>query len=300
MRSLTVPVLLHIGTHKTGSTSIQSFCVRNRDSFLQEGVLYPQSFLKWYGHHELPWSCGKAHPHRDPSLDTDQIIHLLEQEVSETSAQRVILSSEEFEFLQKDAISTLLSFFDRTKVRVLVYLRRQDKLLESEYGHHVLMEETRFSGTIYDFYMSQNFIKRYDYAGLLARWESVLESSAITVRPFAMQQLDPAGLLKDFCQSADLTWSDEYTLPARGETNEGLSMEAVKILTELNCLDIAKSERNEILKVLRRAQAARDVTESGTSYLSDQNRRDLLRLFQESNREVAIRYLGKDDGKLFN
>lgn len=36
---------IHIGTPKTGTTSIQKFITLNLDLFLQQGMVYPKNFL---------------------------------------------------------------------------------------------------------------------------------------------------------------------------------------------------------------------------------------------------------------
>ena len=42
-------LVLHIGTEKTGSTSIQAFLMKNRGAFLKEGFFYRFSTLPPYG-----------------------------------------------------------------------------------------------------------------------------------------------------------------------------------------------------------------------------------------------------------
>ncbi len=33
--------VIHIGTHKTGTSSLQTFCVANRRTLLDQGIYYP-------------------------------------------------------------------------------------------------------------------------------------------------------------------------------------------------------------------------------------------------------------------
>ena len=36
-------LIVHVGTHKTGSTSIQAYCMDNYDMLRQDGYLYPRA-----------------------------------------------------------------------------------------------------------------------------------------------------------------------------------------------------------------------------------------------------------------
>ena len=49
--------ILHVGTHKTGTTSIQKYCRKNEDVLKEESILYPNFDVigkpKRYAHHEV-------------------------------------------------------------------------------------------------------------------------------------------------------------------------------------------------------------------------------------------------------
>ncbi len=55
-------VYLHIGTHRTGSTSIQRFMANAEEALAEQGIIYPKTgrpdtdWTNQYGHHELAWS----------------------------------------------------------------------------------------------------------------------------------------------------------------------------------------------------------------------------------------------------
>ena len=63
MSKSTPRILLHIGTHKTGTTSLQAFFFLNRDQLKKSSsILYPETgsprvqHEAKYGHHLLAWS----------------------------------------------------------------------------------------------------------------------------------------------------------------------------------------------------------------------------------------------------
>ena len=60
-------VYLHIGTHRTGSTSIQRFLANVEEALAKRGVIYPKTgrpdtdWSNRYGHHLLHWSLVGKH-----------------------------------------------------------------------------------------------------------------------------------------------------------------------------------------------------------------------------------------------
>src|SRR5690625_2944174 len=46
--------ILHIGRHKSGTTSLQRFLYNNRDYLAQHGFAYPEAYIRVCAHHKLP------------------------------------------------------------------------------------------------------------------------------------------------------------------------------------------------------------------------------------------------------
>ena len=78
---------LHVGTHKTGTSTIQEECSKNRSKLQQLGVLYPESVSQGINHHAI------AHLIMDGELEkvNQYIINIKEQSKNYDS---VLLSSE--------------------------------------------------------------------------------------------------------------------------------------------------------------------------------------------------------------
>ena len=90
-------IFVHIGTHKTGTTSIQSFMRRYARQLSQSGILVPRSgTLSWNGgHHNIAWEI-RSDPHLEPHAGgvDDLIVEL------EAARENVaVISSEDFEYL---------------------------------------------------------------------------------------------------------------------------------------------------------------------------------------------------------
>jgi hypothetical protein len=90
-------IFVHIGTHKTGSTSIQSFLRRQSDQLKRCGILVPRSgTLSWNsGHHNIAWEI-RGDPLLEPhSGGVDDLI--IELKAARESV--AVISSEDFEYL---------------------------------------------------------------------------------------------------------------------------------------------------------------------------------------------------------
>ena len=90
-------VFLHIGTHKTGTTSIQNFLVQNAEALQQERILIPSAGRYLDGHHHIAWELRN-----DARLEgrTGYVQQLID-ELQATSLETAVVSSEDFEYLSQ-------------------------------------------------------------------------------------------------------------------------------------------------------------------------------------------------------
>lgn len=155
---------LHIGTHKTGTTALQHYLNYNRDVLEAVGWLYPQSGCPGgatYGHHEVASSfLGRG------EFD----IGLLREEIDRSKCSRIILSSEEFEFCRDP--NPITRAFDGLDVWVVVYFRRQDDFVLSEYNQNVKMGS--YCKSLSDFASQLEERGRLDYFAICSRWAGVI------------------------------------------------------------------------------------------------------------------------------
>jgi len=93
-------VLIHAGTHKTGTTSLQMLFTRNRAELLDRGIMYPETGI-WAGatesdsHSNIAWEL-MGHALFDARSGTlDDLI----DEIVASDCEKVLLSSEEFSCL---------------------------------------------------------------------------------------------------------------------------------------------------------------------------------------------------------
>ena len=105
-------VIIHIGLHKTGTTSIQGFAADHRQELAEAGICYPVAgSFPWYpAHHGIAWQ-ARGDVRFDPAYGG---IEEAIRELLESPAPVGLISSEDFSWLA-GAPLTLRSFRDRLR-----------------------------------------------------------------------------------------------------------------------------------------------------------------------------------------
>jgi hypothetical protein len=198
-----VPVLLiHAGTHKTGTTALQTFLTVNRGDLATAGVYLPMAGRFAVhdgrltpGHHAIPFELAAG--------KTDA----LGAAVDEIASRRMpvgVLSSEEFHPLHADA-RALAAIGEAAgavgyAVRIVLYLRPQPFYAESLYAEFLK------GGKFPDFseYVDEivrNGVYRsafaFEYGKLVDAFEAAFGTGSVVVRPYAGGR-DPQQLFRDF------------------------------------------------------------------------------------------------------
>jgi hypothetical protein len=160
-------LVLHIGTHKTASTSIQTMVADNPDHFAD--LYYPQSGRVGHAQHNIAWQFC-SHPNYDPALGT---VEDLVAELRRERPARVLVSSEDFESIYDPAeIARLHQALAplRYEMHVVAVLRDRPGYLESRYPEALKHGEQRSFDTYADLDASDDIRFILDYDALLSRF----------------------------------------------------------------------------------------------------------------------------------
>lgn len=284
--------------HKAGSSAIQHMLWHNRDRLLKKGFCYPELAAGQQGHHDLAWAIRSSAGGKTPRKVAGDVLSKLKRQLQRTDCHTAILSSEEFEFASApDQLRMIRRELPGDPLQVVVYLRRQDKFLVSEYGQHLKMPETRYSGSIHDFYMRYNFSGRLNYYRALTRWAKFFGEEKLIVRPFEPCQFENGTLVDDARTAFGLT-DVALEIPPDLATNKGLSGRACVLLSHANRHELDAASHDRLVNFL---YCHEDASANGSyDLLSSRNVVDLLAQFADSNAKVARTYLGRPDGRLFH
>jgi len=103
-------LIIHIGPHKTGTTSLQKTLVENRPLLASHGYVYPEQGIFSYGHHALVQAITA-----DTHSDMFDVINRTDG--------LVILSSENLARLTRTQISRLARVSGLDSIKVIFYIR---------------------------------------------------------------------------------------------------------------------------------------------------------------------------------
>ena len=137
MNALTNPVpdgtiLVHIGPHKTGTTSLQHATLFNRKQALQQGVYYAVPDDRRSASNQEARSLMKL-PFAGEKVIDYSVWEAQVSRVTTSTAPRIFVSGEEFSFCQPKEIRTLLSDFGRERVQIVVTARSIERVLPSQW-----------------------------------------------------------------------------------------------------------------------------------------------------------------------
>ncbi|WED24154.1 hypothetical protein L3Q72_23270 [Vibrio sp. JC009] len=241
-------LILHIGTHKTGTTTIQQDLYDNIDALESNKILYP-TYSKFLGikDHYAHLDIAKAIMDDSETINRDKVVSFFKDVYSysnENDIEKVIISAEPFyrglwpececececEFWEKkDAYINYLSqitCFD--DIEVVIVLRKQDDYLESLYNEQVKV--TRYSKNIMTFY--KEFHERFEYKKQIEHWQKYFPT--INVLTFD-ELINNGNLTKTFLENLNIDNSilEQLNFPNR-IANESWPLEIVELKRQLN------------------------------------------------------------------
>lgn len=296
---------LHIGTEKTGSTSIQTFLASNRKALLARGWLYPVTAGALAHHNLLAYSLDDrrddsarriAGVGKRVSLDAfrRRVIQSFEYEIAGSGATTLLLSNEclATRLRLPEGIARLKALCDRfaRETKVIVYLRNQADFFASRHTNVI------WEGGTQDFDFPGP-LPIADYALLLDRWSDVFGKKNIIVRRFEAADFPAGDLIADFAEATGL---DTRGLPIPPRVNPSLDAESLAFLRGMNRRLPRNPQgrvqllRNRIVRVLQRRRG-------GTRFTIPPRLATRIEdVYRDSNERVSTDYFGSRYHPLFS
>lgn len=329
-------VYLAIGTSKTGTSSLQNFFHRNGAALRAKGYCYPSLAMD-----VMPESYGKKNGHflvymaKDGFAEgAEKIIPAIARTGLEGDEKKkrnreivaavknigyenlshyarkhenIILSEEMIWYRPRENKNFYKEVRKRMAdigcgLKVIVYLRRQDLLVQSLYNQAVKGVKN-LSRTFKDAVEGDYWhYFPLDYARQLDWIADGVGKENLIVRVYERGQFEGGSLIHDFAKSIGLEIDGSFDFDMGNSTNLGLSGNFLEIKRILNGIpDYASTPGAFFVSPLMRANSIEieGYEHSKTGFFSPEEQREYLNRYAEGNARVAREYLGREDGVLF-
>jgi len=238
-------LILHIGTGKTGSTSIQDSLGHARDVLLEYNIYYPR--IRPYNHiftfvpifledPEKSFVFGRQLlASEDKTIKVQNYREAWVKEIEACDRDNFIISAEDFTlpFFKVDAVTRLKEFIEEyfERATIIAYVRHYDTLIPSQIQQDVKnSSNTKDLRDITKFFL--NCPPLISYRQNLRKWIKVFGRENIVVRPFDPQVFYRGSLLSDFFHACNLP-ADDISIP-EVVSNESIGKHAVAFLQKYN------------------------------------------------------------------
>ncbi len=279
-------IYIHIGTHKTGTTTIQ------------------HALRSAAGGNLGDWIYIGAPPTAKDFMRTDQydkkLVKNFKAEIQRKMPNGepenpVVLSSEALSGMPTSGYqnsnvvySMLRDATDRYNVKIVIYLRRQDSFVESMYTQKI------HEGEAFEF---ESFLKQYDapdaldYYRMIADLIEFFGDQNLVVRSY--HEASEKGLISDF---GKIIVSKLLQCTSQGDKNPSYSRDALEIAKICNA-SLDGEQKRRLRRTLQETMA-KERSES-FAYFTDEDRVKFLEKYEASNLDVASRFFGGDIDRLF-
>lgn len=251
--------LVHIGPHKTGTTTLQGAFHAARRRVEQQGV-----------HYASPWNrqamqaarsvAGARRPFGEGRVASGSHWAELIREVERSTARRVLISAEGFADATPATITRIARDLDPPRVHVVATLRPLGRILPSQWQQYV----QNGLSIPYDAWLhsvldtpertaTPSFWHRHRHDRLLERWAAVLGPERVTA--VVVDDRDHRAALRDFERLLGLRAGT--LVPDEGSYNRSLTMAEVELVRSIHLATAPLGiERGRRVSVVRHGIAA--------------------------------------------
>ena len=239
--------IIHIGTAKTGSTTIQGFLSDNLRRLNRAGYYIPMYRpTKQYGFHAYALTQAKhmsekrlsnylgIHSQADLEAFQSKFKKKAQGDLARASkkSSHLVLSAEGLSSRNKKEIRRLRELLEPScsEFLVVIYLRRQDLKRASQF-RNMIKNRGYTSGEVF----TEKYVSSLDYYSVCKRWARVFGESAVHPRIFPDSALETYDLIDDFAEVSGIAETSVYPkLKRAGRRNEAWDWRAVEFYRLMN------------------------------------------------------------------
>lgn len=290
---------LHIGSHKTGTTTIQRFLSKNIDALKNQKVWYPRyselinTNIDHYAHLDLAKALGGVSNSRLGKNEAELCIKSIR--LNNSSYDKAIISAEPFYRLpvlktnedywiaRENFIRYLRKLFDLfEEVEVVVVLRRQDSFLVSMYAENITAN--RYSKDILTYYKDNDFL--FDYKRQCELWNKYFP-----LKVLIFEDLVSSSMSLEYCFINEIGVRGD-SLDSVSVKNITLPVPLIEYKRIINETSLSIKELNLIYKEISMKYNS-NKWRNNYSFLSDNAINEIYDDFYEENQLLRDKYMSK-------
>lgn len=227
-------LILHIGDHKTGSTSIQLAFAENRVRLKGKRVFYPAKLASnALGRQAVAYSRAKSAEER---AKRGKPFAQLAERIAGADADFALISAEAFETVPAAVTRDILDTFFRPvvdEIRVIAYVRPHAARIVSSFAERIKTGVLRLQTmNLEEFARLRHEVGEFDYLPRFSEWRRAFGEN-FQLRPMIRQELRNGSVVDDFIHHAFGGIPFEVELAERA-ANESLTLEDLMRLKVLH------------------------------------------------------------------
>ena len=292
-------VILHLGSHKTGSTSIQVSLERSRDSLESSGVFLPPKIPTYLKTNTDEYSTAlnlralgnfadfayylRASGH---SQSKKNVKELISNELGVQDMTTLIISAEDFATLNENEVKTFKTLFlgDDIKFHLIYFLRNQSESLVGIYQTGL----EHFPHVIKDFETFVSAQKQFfEYDVIIERWDSIFKFTSINLLDYSDAHTGSRiDSVKEFEKIVSQILKAQINLETVEVFNRGMGTMTMRWLDQLHP-HLKTSSRESVIQILASLDPK---SETQIQFLTLKEFDDIGNDFLSTNKNILKRY----------
>ena len=286
-------IYLHIGTPKTGTSSIQVALADNNRELNKQGITFPDLGYRYEGIRDQRNGHFLIDVHDESGEDYIGAVKQLKELI--TQYEKIILTDESLWNNDRRIPKFVADMKEAgAEVKIVVYFRRQDLYLQSQWAQDV--KETMTWDFDYFLETTKIRVDFYKQACVLAE---LVGKENLLVRVYERSQFINNDLVTDFFETVGIVRTEEFVEEKTANPSlSGIYLEAKRLLNRTEAY--ANKTSFVVPYLLRIAEKnGEKASFSKNIYFSSRKQKEFLRKCEESNQMLAKEFLGREDGVLF-
>ena len=290
---------IHIGTWKTGSSTIQYNLNRLKKDLEKEGIVYLSKENKMViNDHIIGYFKKLDHDYIEKSKE--KLTAIIERFKNKPDINSFVASAEQFSgdpfigFKNSDIVAR--SIYEIVKdlnfdVKIIIYLRRQDDFFESLYTQSIYLG----GSDSFNEFMQKFDHTHFNWSDLIESYSELFGTENIIVRRYHKKFLpEDDSLVQDFGKI--INSKSLYNFKGSISRNKGFTRDALEIMRITN-KHFDKEQRFQLRKLFQNSNT-KEPFENYSYFMTDM-KASFLSNYEKSNREVVKKYLKIPENNLF-